>query len=191
MSEFDITVDIATGEAETIGTGPLGVTVDRIIYPQPTVHAESPNVSIGVPGSPGPAGEDGAIGADGVPGPDGPPGPPGPAGQTIIAPFSAAGALTVQVFPLRLYAAQAFTITSIRASVGTAPTGSSLIVDVNKNGTTLFTTQSARPTIAAGTNTATTVPAVTSVAAGDYLTVDVDQIGSSNAGSDLTVQVVV
>jgi hypothetical protein len=74
------------------------------------------------------------------------------------------------------------------ASVGTAPTGASLIVDINKNGTTIFTTQANRPTIAAGTNFAESgTPAVTTWADGDYVTFDVDQIGSTVAGSDLVV----
>jgi hypothetical protein len=78
----------------------------------------------------------------------------------------------------------------VRASVGTAPTTQSVIVDVNKNGTTIFTTQGNRPTIAAGANTdASSTPDVTAFAAGDYMTVDVDQIGTGTVGADLTVQV--
>jgi hypothetical protein len=137
-----------------------------------------------VPGPPGPAGAPGSIGVDGGPG------PPGPAGPLVLPPFSVAGGIAILSYGMRLYVPVACTIAHVRASVGTAPTGSALIVDVNKNGTTLFTTQSARPTIAAGTNTVTTVPAVTALAAGDYLTVDVDQVGSTVAGADLTVQVV-
>lgn len=79
-------------------------------------------------------------------------------------------------------------IIQIAATVNTAPTGASLIVDVNKNGTTLFTTQASRPTIAASAFvSSTTAPDVTTVAAGDYITVDVDQVGSTVAGSDLSV----
>jgi hypothetical protein len=74
------------------------------------------------------------------------------------------------------------------ASVGTAPTGASLIVDVNKNGTTIFTTQANRPTIAISTNfDESGAPDVTTWADGDYITFDVDQIGSTVAGSDLVV----
>jgi hypothetical protein len=108
----------------------------------------------------------------------------------VLPAFSVSGAAAVASYALRLYVPVACTISQIRASVGTAPTGSSLIVDVNKNGTTLFTTQSARPTIAVGMFTVTAVPAVKTLAAGDYLTVDVDQVGSTVSGSDLTVQVV-
>jgi hypothetical protein len=90
-----------------------------------------------------------------------------------------------------LYVEQASTILSCRASVGTPPTGTSLIVDVNKNGTTIFTTQANRPTIAVSGSTsgAVTNMNIATLSAGDYLTVDVDQIGSTVPGADLTVTV--
>ena len=103
-----------------------------------------------------------------------------------------AGTLLTFVGTSRVYndIGSAVTITSVRASVGSAPTGSSVIVDVLKNGTTIFTGGTGRPTIAAGANTATGSPAVTSWANGEYLTITVAQIGSTSAGADLTVQVV-
>jgi hypothetical protein len=92
----------------------------------------------------------------------------------------------------RFYSPYACTIVQVRANVVTAPTGASLIVDVNKNGTTIYGTQSARPTIAASSVTAVGgAPTVTTLAAGDYLTIDIDQIGSTVAGGILTVQVTV
>jgi hypothetical protein len=116
------------------------------------------------------------------------PGTPG-AGNAV---FSVAGTLSTVTGLARWYndSGRTLSIVKVRASVGVAPTGASLIVDVNKNGTTIFTTQSARPTIAAAGVTATGTPAVTTLADGDYLTVDIDQIGSGTAGADLTVQVV-
>ena len=92
----------------------------------------------------------------------------------------------------RWYADKAYTIKSARASVNTAPTGTTAIVDINKNGTTIFTTQSRRPAIAISGFTATPSGAieVTTLAAGDYITVDIDQVGSTIAGADLTVQIV-
>lgn len=84
------------------------------------------------------------------------------------------------------------TIVDIRAHVDTAPVGASLIVDVNKNGVTLFTTQANRPTIADGANASTTtLPDITAVAAGDRITVDVDQIGVGTPGSDLYVSITI
>ena len=85
----------------------------------------------------------------------------------------------------------ALTITKVKLVVKTAPTGAAIIVDVNKNGTTIFTTQANRPQIAAGETTGDSgTPDVTSLAEGDKLTVDIDQIGSTIAGADLTVEIV-
>lgn len=111
--------------------------------------------------------------------------------QTL--PYSNQGALSVKTGTFRLYndSGAAWTITGVRASVGTAPTGASVIVDVNVDGTTIFTTQANRPTVAAAAFTSGVVTNmnVTSVATGSYLTVDIDQVGSTVAGSDLCVQV--
>lgn len=112
---------------------------------------------------------------------------------SVIPPFAIVGAVTTGAGALRWYndTGQSLTIRNIRATVGTAPTGASLIVDVNKNGSTIFSTQANRPTITAGNNSSGKVTAIntTTVADGDYLTVDVDQIGSTVAGSNLTVQI--
>ena len=62
------------------------------------------------------------------------------------------------------------------------------LFDVNKGGTTIFSTQGNRPTVAAGSQDGSAAtPDVTAVAAGDVLTVDIDQIGSSTVGADATV----
>jgi hypothetical protein len=83
------------------------------------------------------------------------------------------------------------TIVKVKICVKTAPTGAALIVDVNKDGTTIFTTQGGRPSIAAGdTQDDSDTPDVTALAEGDKLTIDVDQVGSTIAGADLTVEVV-
>jgi hypothetical protein len=112
---------------------------------------------------------------------------------TKVLPYSYLGNVVANIGTFRLYndTGATWTITGVRASVGTAPTGASIIIDVNKNGTTIFTTQANRPTIAAAGNTSGNVTNmnVTTVAAGEYLTVDIDQIGSTIAGADLTVQV--
>lgn len=82
-------------------------------------------------------------------------------------------------------------IDEVQCHVGTAPTGQSILVDVNDDGTTVFTTQGNRPTIAAGTNDDTSGAADggTAIAKDSVITVDVDQIGSGTAGADLTVHV--
>lgn len=107
--------------------------------------------------------------------------------------FFKTGTLTVTTGTQRLPIDGTYTIVGTRLMAGTAPTGSALIVDINKNGTTIYSTQGNRPTIADGANAGGpgTTPDVTALAAGDYLTVDIDQIGSSVAGADLTVSVIV
>lgn len=84
---------------------------------------------------------------------------------------------------------QSLTIDSVDLRVKTAPTGAALIVDINKGGTTIFST---RPQIAAAATSGggSAVLSVTTLAAGDLITVDIDQVGSSVAGSDLTVALV-
>jgi hypothetical protein len=110
-----------------------------------------------------------------------------------LPPFSYTGTLAVTTGDFRFYndTGRTLTISKVRASLGVTPAGASVIVDVRKNGTTIFTTTGNRPTITAGSNSATGVPDVTSLADGDYLTVDIIQVGSTTAGSDLTVQLAV
>ena len=81
---------------------------------------------------------------------------------------------------------------AIRAMIETAPTGSSIILDVNKNGVTIFTNQANRPTIADGANDSGEVTNmdITAIAKGDYFTLDIDQVGSTTPGQNLTVLVV-
>ena len=79
-------------------------------------------------------------------------------------------------------------VTYVTAAVGTAPAGSSIILDINKNGTTMYTTQGNRPTIAAaGTSVTATNPDVLTWAAGDRLSLEIDQVGSSTAGANVTL----
>lgn len=105
--------------------------------------------------------------------------------------FFKGGTLTAAPGVGRFPVPVAATIVEVRATVNTAPTTSGITIDVNRNGTTIYTTQGNRPTIAAGSNASSvsTNMDVTSLAAGDYLTVDVDAIGSGIAGADLVVLV--
>lgn len=80
-------------------------------------------------------------------------------------------------------------IVGVKLRVDTAPTGAAIIVDVNVNGTTIFTTQANRPTIAISGTSSTYVTNMntTAVAADSYITVNIDQVGSTNPGQGLTV----
>ena len=82
-------------------------------------------------------------------------------------------------------------ISKVFIAVGEAPLDDSLIADIHQDGTTIFTTQANRPTIASGTFTNTSpAPDIQAWVTGSYLTMDVDQIGSAVAGSDLVVHVI-
>lgn len=80
-------------------------------------------------------------------------------------------------------------ISSVVIHVGTAPLVQAVLVDVNDDGASIFTTQGNRPSINAGANDATsgTPDGGTSIAAGSVISVDVDQVGVGTLGSDLTV----
>jgi uncharacterized protein YuzE len=83
----------------------------------------------------------------------------------------------------------AMTLTSVRANVNTAPVGSTILVDVNKNGSTIFST---RVSIDASEKTSVTaatpfVLSTTSLADDDEITVDIDQVGSSTPGKGLKI----
>jgi hypothetical protein len=104
--------------------------------------------------------------------------------------FTVPGTLSVGTGRAKFYIPGPITLGNVRASVGTAPTGADIRIDVNKNGTTVFTTQTNRPKIFAGqTLVSTSTPNITEFTTGDYITVDIDAIGSLNPGSDLTVQI--
>lgn len=112
------------------------------------------------------------------------------ANASRITTFTISGTLATGFGQTKFMFPRAATILSVRAVVGTAPVGSSVIIDLNINGTTAFTTQANRPTIAAASMSSSKVtPDNTAIADGDYLTVDVDQIGSTTAGADLCVVV--
>jgi hypothetical protein len=110
--------------------------------------------------------------------------------QTI---FTAVGTLTVGNNPLRVYNKLGVnqTISEVFLSVGTAPTGSGIVVDIHKGGTTIFTNQTHRPQIIAGANTGnTTTIDISSWGTNEYLTAHIDNIGSATAGSDLVIHVI-
>jgi hypothetical protein len=107
--------------------------------------------------------------------------------------FATEGDLTVSSNPLRIHNnfGGSRTITKVQLAVDTAPTGSAIIVDIHKNGTTIFTTQANRPQIAISANSGNSTSIdVSDWAEDEYLTMHIDQIGSTVAGSDLVVHVI-
>ncbi len=101
-------------------------------------------------------------------------------------------ATTTDTGAFRWYPPVNITIQDVSASMGVVPTGASVIVDVHHSGTTIFSTQGNRPTIAISGNfdvSSTADGDVTVVADSGYLTVNIDQIGSTIAGQNLVVQI--
>jgi len=88
---------------------------------------------------------------------------------------------------------RAGTITKITAAVGTVPVGSAIIVDVNIDGTTIFSHANSRLTIDTTVSQASSVDITTALLVDQFLTFDIDQVGSTTPGSDIgiTVEVVV
>jgi hypothetical protein len=115
-------------------------------------------------------------------------GPQGPSGPSTI-PFTRSGELAPMTGDMRLYMEYDGTIRAARATVAEAPTGSSLIVDVNKNDTSIYaTTQANRPTVLATELTGLGgEPDDPDFVQGDYFTIDIDQVGSTLPGTTLVV----
>lgn len=104
--------------------------------------------------------------------------------------FSIEGTLVDQVGSLRLAVPGDMTIDHAYLTSGSAPLGQSIIGDVNKNGTTIFTNQANRPEIEPGATAGTSgTPDITDLALNDYLTFDLDQRGSTSPGENLVAHV--
>lgn len=107
--------------------------------------------------------------------------------------YTVAGTLAVQSGSVPIYFSADATVTNVIIGVGTAPVGGSIVVDVNMNGSSMFTA-GAKPTITSGntssTQNAPDVPANATAYDGSYITVDIDSVGAGGTeGSDLVVVV--
>lgn len=82
------------------------------------------------------------------------------------------------------------TIIKAYAVVKTAPGGASILIDINKNGTSIWSaTQGNRLTVVATATTGNQTSFDTvQLAENDQLTIDLDQIGSVTNGSDVTIE---
>jgi len=104
------------------------------------------------------------------------------------------GTLAVESGVIAVYAPYSGVLTRAHAAVWTPPVGADIVLDVNRNGTSIFTDADDRLVIPDGLYTTDYVvlagnPDITTeVTAGDYFSVDVDQIGSGTEGANLTVQ---
>lgn len=86
----------------------------------------------------------------------------------------------------------AITLTAVRASVTTAPTGSTLVVDINEAGTSILSTKLSIDASEKTSTTAATAAVISDTALADdaEMTIDIDQIGSTIAGAGLKVTLI-
>lgn len=98
-------------------------------------------------------------------------------------------ALTAGTAKVTLRMPYAFTLTAVRSSVTTAPTGSTLVVDINENGSSILSTKLSIDASEKTSTTAATAAVIsdTSLADDAEITIDIDQIGSTIAGAGLKV----
>jgi hypothetical protein len=83
----------------------------------------------------------------------------------------------------------AMTLTAVRASVTTAPTDATVIVDINENGTTILSTKLSIDATEKTSVTASSAAVISDTALADdaEITVDIDQIGSTVPGTGLKI----
>lgn len=81
----------------------------------------------------------------------------------------------------------AVSIQTIKAYSKIAPSGSDLIIDILKNGSSIFTAPVDRLTVADGDNTSTVGSFSSALISDDILEVDIIQIGSVDTGEDIVI----
>lgn len=86
----------------------------------------------------------------------------------------------------------AFTLTAVRASVTTAPTGATLNVDINEGGASVLSTVITIDATETTSTTAATPAVISDSALADdaEITIDIDQVGSTVAGAGLKVYLI-
>lgn len=109
-------------------------------------------------------------------------------GSGPIAIFSLPGQAFVEVGRLRYPFPFGGEMTWAVAAVNVAPTGASIIVDVNVDGVSVFS-PGGRVEIPAGSNISALHPIAFTLTPFQVVTVDVDQVGSSLPGGDLTITI--
>ena len=80
------------------------------------------------------------------------------------------------------------TLSNVRASVSTAPTGANIIVDINEGGSTILSTKiNIDATEKTSTTAAAPVISDATLADDSEMTIDIDQVGSTLPGAGLKV----
>jgi hypothetical protein len=109
----------------------------------------------------------------------------------IIACSDEATNLTTGTAKVTFRAPYAMTVTAVKANVNTAPAGSTIIVDINEEGTSILGTKLSIDASEKTSVTAASAATITdsTIANDAEMTIDIDQIGSSTAGKGLKVHI--
>jgi hypothetical protein len=101
-------------------------------------------------------------------------------------------AITTGTAKITWRAPYAFNVSALKASVKTAPTGSTILIDINEAGTTIISTK-----LMINATSKTSVGAATPYVIADAdladdaeMTIDIDQVGSTIAGAGLKVYII-
>jgi hypothetical protein len=102
-------------------------------------------------------------------------------------------AITAGTNKVRFRADFTGTLVAVRAGVNTAPTGSTLIVDINKNGASMLGTKLSIDATETSSKTAASAATITttSITDDDEISIDIDQPGATVAGAGLKVSLFV
>lgn len=100
--------------------------------------------------------------------------------------FFIGGELSVETSIASTFATMPLRIINVLLGVDTAPNGQPIICDVNKNGTSIFST---KPSIAAGA-TSGTYAVTSTISTGDTISIDLDQVGSTIKGTNLRLVII-
>ncbi len=107
----------------------------------------------------------------------------------VIACSDETTALTTGTAKVTFRMPYAMTLTGVKASVTTAPTGAALTVDINEGGASILSTKITIDASETTSATAATPPVISdsSLAADAEITIDIDTVGSTVAGTGLKV----
>jgi hypothetical protein len=110
----------------------------------------------------------------------------------IIACSDETTAITTGTAKVTLRMPYAFTLTAVRASVTTAPTGSTIIIDINEGGSTILSTKLSIDASEKTSTTAASAAVISDSALADdaEITIDFDQVGSTIAGTGVKVYLI-
>jgi hypothetical protein len=112
--------------------------------------------------------------------------------EFIIACSDETTAITTGTAKVTFRAPYAFTLTAVRASVTTAPTGSTIVIDINETGTTVLSTKLSIDASEKTSTTAASAAVISDSAIADdaEITIDFDQVGSTIAGAGVKVTLI-